>query len=341
MDIDDRKLRILAAIIETYIQTGEPVGSKTLAQKFGFTMSPATIRNEMAALFEMGLLEQPYTSAGRVPSHMGYRVYIDQLMQCQALTEAEKSEIEALFNLRDPDPDRLLADAAAALAKYTGCAAFSSTSTPHGVTVRKIQLIPTGTRTALLLLVASNGVIKNKVIRLDFNMTPQNAEFLDQLANGRFAGRSLEEISASYINSVAESVGEYSRIFTPVLAGIYELCRQVYDGQFYAGGQTNLLNYAEFDRVAHDLLTLVSNKRKMDAVLPHDDRPISVLIGKENPFEELAGGSVVVATYDIGPDRCGAIGLVGPVRLDYRRLIPHMEYFAKTLGRLLSETMEP
>ena len=130
MKLDPRKLQILTAIVETYIDTGEPVGSKTLSAKLGFQVSPATIRNDMAALFDMGLLEQPHTSAGRVPSHLGYRIYVDQLMHCKPLSEEEKSEIDALFNVRDPDPDKLLEDAAAALADYTNCATISTTITP-------------------------------------------------------------------------------------------------------------------------------------------------------------------------------------------------------------------
>jgi len=340
VEIDQRKLKILAAIVENYIRTGEPIGSKTLAQMLEFQVSPATIRNEMSALFDMGLLEQPHTSAGRVPSHLGYRVYINQLMHCKPLTEEERDEIDALFNVKDPDPDRLLEDAANALAHFTNCATISTTITPKHVTVRRIEIVPVDRRTVVMLVVASNGVIKNKVSRVDYNLNREIIEFFNKFANNRFGGRSMDEISTMYVSSVAVALGEYSRVFTPLLAGIYELCKAINDGQYFASGETNLLGYKEFDAVAHDLLTTIGDRDKITEILPFQKEGVQISIGKENPISELTDSSVVVATYKIGKDSCGAIGVVGPVRLNYQKLIPHLEYFAKTLGKLLSDTLE-
>lgn len=340
MELDARKLNILAAIVENYIRTGEPIGSKTLAQMLEFQVSPATIRNEMSALFDLGLLEQPHTSAGRIPSHLGYRVYINQLMHCKPLTEDERDEIDALFNVRDPDPDRLLEDAANALAQYTNCATISTTMTPSHVTVRRIEVVPIDRRTVVILVVATNGVVKNKVSRVDYTLNREILEFFNKFANDRFAGRSMEEITTMYLSSVAVALGEYSRVFTPLLAGIYELCKSINDGQYFASGETNLLSYKEFGSVAHDLLTTLSSRDKIADILPFSKEGVSISIGKENPRSELTDSSVIVATYKIGQDSCGAIGVVGPVRLDYEKLIPHLEYFANTLGRLLSDTLE-
>ncbi|MEG0753305.1 MAG: heat-inducible transcription repressor HrcA, partial [Angelakisella sp.] len=150
MELDARKLRILAAIAETYLATGEPVGSKLIATILGGEVSPATVRNDMAALFDMGLLEQPHTSAGRIPSHHGLRIFIDRLMKSQPLTLKERQEIDALFNRRNPDPDRLLEDAAKALAEYSGCAAISTTLYKQSAYVRKIELIPATSRTVVI-----------------------------------------------------------------------------------------------------------------------------------------------------------------------------------------------
>ena len=340
MDISPRKLKILAAIVEGYIFSGEPIGSKTLAGMLDFQVSSATLRNEMSALFDLGLLEQPHTSAGRVPSHLGYRVYINQLMRREELTEDERDEIDALFNVRDPDPDRLLRDAARALARYTNCATISTTITPHDVTIRRIEVVPIDRRTVVMLVVASNGVIRNKVARVDYNLTREIIEFFNKFANDRFAGRSIGEISSQYLNSVAVALGEYTRVFTPLLVGIFEVCRSIYEGQFYASGETNLLSYKEFGDIAHDLLTALADRNRMAEILPMNGEGVHVAIGKENSLSELMDSSVLVATYHIGRGSYGAIGVVGPVRLDYKTLIPHLEYFASTLGKLLSETLE-
>ncbi|MBC8584007.1 heat-inducible transcriptional repressor HrcA [Youxingia wuxianensis] len=340
MKLDPRKLQILTAIVETYIDTGEPVGSKTLSAKLGFQVSPATIRNDMAALFDMGLLEQPHTSAGRVPSHLGYRIYVDQLMHCKPLSEEEKSEIDALFNVRDPDPDKLLEDAAAALADYTNCATISTTITPKTVLVKRVEIIPVSVRTVLILIIATNGVIKSKVCRVDFNVNMDIVNFINNFANGRLAGKSLNDISQWYINSIAVTLGDYSRLFTPLLAAIYELCKEINDGQFYTSGAENLLSYRELGEIAHELLVTMSNREELLGVIASKQDAVFITIGKENSRSELSDTSVVVTKYKIGEQNSGAIGVIGPIRMDYAKLIPHLEYFSRTLGRLLAETFE-
>ncbi len=339
MTIDDRKKRILAAIVEEYIRTGEPVGSKTLLRVADLNVSSATIRNDMAELFDEGLLEQPHTSAGRIPSHLGYRRYIDSLMCCKPLSEEEKANIDALFNVRDPDPDKLLEDAAEVLAEYTKCAAVVASATPKHVSVKKIDLVPVDSRTVVLILLSSNGVIKSKVCRTNFLLTPDITDFFRKFATDRFCNRTLNEISSWYVNSGAISLGEYSRLFTPLIASIYELCQEVWAGQFFVHGETNLLSYGEFEKIAHDLLTFISSKNEMTALLDRMAFGVDVKIGKENSSYELSGASIVVANYSAGEDNRGAVGVIGPVRLDYRTLIPHIEYFARTLGNLLSDTL--
>lgn len=340
MKLDERKLRILAAVVEIYNDTGEPVSSKAILKRLGLGVSSATVRNDMAALFDQGLLEQPHTSAGRIPSHLGYRIYIDQLMHCKPLSEEERLEIEALFNVRDPDPDKLLEDAAQALAEYTNCATVSTTITPKTVRVKRIEIIPAGQRTCVILLIATNGVIKNKVCRVDFSITPETVEFLNQFTNGRLVGRSVSDITQRYINSVSATLGDYSRLFIPVLVAVYELCREVNEGQFYTGGSANLLGYKEFADVARELLLAMGNREELLGVIASRQDNVFITIGKENNRSELADTSVVVTKYKIGEQNSGAIGVIGPVRMDYARLIPHLEYFSGMLGKLLAETFE-
>ena len=221
MDLDERKLRILSAVVENFIATGDPVGSKLVAQLLGNQVSSATVRNDMSALFDMGLVEQPHTSAGRVPSHLGYRVYVDRLMHPKPVPKRERDEIDALFNVKNPDPDRLLEAAAGQLAQRTQCAAFTLMATPASVKARRIEILPAGERTAVIVLIATNGVVRNKVIRVDFSLTQELLKFINAFSNAKLGGLPLREISAGYINSVAVSLGEYSRIFTPLLAAVF------------------------------------------------------------------------------------------------------------------------
>lgn len=340
MRFDERKQKILSAIIETYIRTGEPVGSKTLSEMPGISVSPATIRNEMAALFAMGLLEQPHTSAGRIPSHLGYRIYLDNFMREEPLTEDERDGIDALFNISDPDPDRLLEDSAEALAEYTGCATVAMTTTPAYVTVKHIDIVPADRGTVVLLVIASNGVVKSKVCRLSFRVNTGITDFFKKFANDRFSGHTLKEISAEYVTSVAVQLGDYSEVFNPLIVSIYELCKEVYNGQYYLGGQEKLLMYNEYSDRALEIMKLLSKREEIGSMLGKNPSGVTVFIGKENTLSELSGSSLIVARFNIGDNDCGTIGLIGPVRMDYSRLIPHLEYFAEKLGTLLSMTYQ-
>ena len=338
MALDGRKAPILKIVVERFIQTGEPVGSKYVAQAMGNSVSSATIRNEMSALEEAGLLEQPHTSSGRVPTHMGYRVYLDEMMEQEPLTARERGEIDALFNVRNADPDQLLRDAAASLAELTRLAAVSTTMIPHTVTVKRVEIIPAGRRTVVILLVASSGVIKNKVCRVDFELTEAVIRFFVEFANKQLVGRSLEEITSSYLNSVSVSLGEYARLFMPVFAALFDLVREINDGQYFARGTTNLLSYQELAETAYDLLSFIEQPQEMHELISGHSAPIQVLIGRDASVAQLADSSVLIARYNIGENAAGAIGIVGPVRMNYARLLPHLEYFASTLGKLLSET---
>lgn len=162
-------------------------------------------------------------------------------MRCEPLSDEERREIDALFNVRDPDPDKLLEDAAEALADYTNCATVSTTITPRTVQVKRIEIVPAGARTVVVLVIATNGVIKNKVCRVDFRLTNELVGFLNQFANGRLVGKPVSEISQYYVNSIAVTLGEYSAPFVPVLAAIYELCREISEGQFYTSGARTCL----------------------------------------------------------------------------------------------------
>ncbi len=340
MELDRRKMKILAAIVSEYIRTGEPVGSKRVAQMLDTQVSSATCRNEMSHLFGLGLLEQPHTSAGRIPSHLGFRIYLDELLTPQRLTEEEKDGIDALFNIHNPDPDRLLADAAETLARVTGCVTVSSTRPPRQVTVRKIELLPISPHVVMIVVLASNGVIKNKAYRLDMVCSREVLSFFNKFANDRFVGKSIEDISVGYLNSVAVALGEYSRAFTPLLAGVFEICHQIRAGQFYTQGSTNLLGHPDFRANAYELLTLLDDRAALqNALSGPEDRALYVKIGKENHLPQLENSAVLVARYNVGQDNTGIIGLIGPVRMDYAKLIPHLQYFAMTLGNLLSDTM--
>ena len=339
MELDPRKSRILAAVVESYIRTGEPIGSKMIAAMLDDNVSSATVRNDLAYLGEQGLIEQPHTSAGRIPSHLGLRYYLDHLMQPQPLEEEARGEIDARFNYCDPDPARVLEGAARRRAKETGCFAISTTISRQSLFVKRIEIIPATAHTVVILLLCSNGMVKNKVCRVHFDLTPNVVDFFQSFANGRLAGRSLNEITAQYINSMAFTLGEHTDIFAPLLAAIYELCREACEGALYRSGTGNLLEHPELRTVADRLYRLLDSREEMLRIIGSSDHDLFVSVGRENARIEMENSSMIVAKYRIGEDSIGALGLVGPVRMEYARLIPHLQYFAGMLGRMLSDTL--
>ena len=193
----------------------------------------------------------------------------------------------------------------------------------------------------VVMVIASNGSVKSKVCRVSFSVTQEICRFFTSFANGRLAGRSLNEISAAYINSVAYSFGDYTEVFTTLLSAIYSLCKEMGDGQFCTKGVTNLLRYDEMKDFSRELVVMLDEKQSAIGLIPDGNFELKVTVGKENNSMELSNAAVVAVKYPIGHSRCGTLALIGPVRMEYPKLIPHMQYFAKMLSELLSETMEP
>ncbi len=339
MELDRRKLDILTIITRMYLETGEPVGSKLVAELLGGRFSPATIRNDMAVLYELGLLEQPYTSAGRIPSHIGLRLYIDRLMEARPLTYAERNEIEAIFNRVVPDTDELLEDSARALADMTGYAAVSTTVYKNSAYVKRIELISATAKTVVILLITSSGLIRNKVCRVSFVLTQRIIEFFSSFANSRIIGRSLSEITAEYIRSMAITLGEYTDIFLPLLTAIYDICRETCQSKLYYSGESNLMENEKLRQVANNLLRSLHSREEILSIMESEADEVSVSIGAEISRPEFNDSSVLFSRYRIGDDSFGIIGLIGPLRMDYAKLIPHLQYFSDMLGKLINDTL--
>ncbi len=338
MTPEQRKLRVLSMVVEEFIRTGEPAGSKLLAELLQNTVSSATLRNDMSLLDKVGYLQQPHASAGRIPTQKGIRLYLDRLMETVPLDEREKIGIDALFNVRNADPDKLLEDAAQTLSDITHLATVTTTIIPKTVTVRSIQIVPVGRYTGAILLAASSGVIKNKVCRLDFELTPPVIDFFTRFANQRLDGVSLDAITTNYLHSLSVGLGQYSGVFAPVMNAVYELVKEINEGQYYYKGTTNLLEYPELDSHSYDLLSLIEDGSELIKIIAESSQMTTVLVGRESNNPRLSKSSVLISRYSIGESAVGGIGVIGPVRMDYKRLIPLVEYFAGTLGKLLSDT---
>ena len=337
----ERKKRILEAIVRAYVATGEPVGSKMLCEMLGNTVSSATIRNELADLVEMGYLEQPHTSAGRIPSHLGYRFYIDKLMGKTVLPEKERSLIDTMLMDFNSDPERLLEEASQALASATKLAAVSTTPASDNAVIRSIQLVPTGRRSALIVLMTSSGVMKNRLCRCDFDLTPELLRVVSRLLGDKFTGKLLGEITLAYIQTLAASLGSLAFMISPVLMAVFEAVKDASASDVCLEGQANLLVYPDFDGgSARRIMEFLNRRGELANLLNKKKGSLQILVGSENDIPELAYSSLVVAKYTINGQEAGSIGIIGPTRMDYAHAVASLEYLADAVGKILTDVLK-
>ncbi len=339
-DLSERKKKILAIIIERYIATGEPVGSKTICSEMGNAVSSATIRNDMADLVDSGLLEQPHTSAGRVPSQAGYRYYVDNLMSAYELGVEEQERIKIWLQSFAGEPDKLLEKAGSILAELTDCVAVSSSPADSEAFIKRIELVPLSPHTAMIVLLATSGILKSAVVRSDAEINVDIAEVFYNITQNYFVGKSVSDISVTFIQTLVASLGDRVFIMSPFLCAISDLCEAVKTTDLHLKGQSNILNHTELSEDAFLLLDFLHRGTPLENMLNNQKKSLNVAIGAENSYRELKNASTIFSKYSVGNRDSGSIGIIGPTRIDYARLIPSISYLAGVIGTLLSETLD-
>lgn len=341
MELGARKQQIVSAIVDAYIRTGEPIGSKALVYALDQAVSSATIRNDMADLAAAGFLAQPHTSAGRVPTAKAFRFYLDRLLACRPLSEVCRREMDEVLEPASGDPEKLIAVASELLARETGVAAVAATPDPKSSVVRRIELLRVGTRSAAVLLMTEGGNLHSRVCRLD---TECNGVVLEQIAahlNHEFAGKVLSEIGVAQAQRLLVQLGRYGLSYAPLLTAFIELVSESAQADVQLSGQLNLLQHPDYPLdQARSLLALLSRREWLNGMLTAHPRGLRVVLGSESPSPELNGSCIIVTQYALGDRENGALGLIGPVRMDYARAIPRLQYVAQSVGRLLTQLFE-
>lgn len=339
MELSPRKEKILAAVVENYIKTGEPVGSKSIMATL--SVSSATIRNEMAELSALGFLEQPHTSAGRIPTNEGYRYYVDNLMGIRRLDEAEKHRIEAGILIKNASPETILARASDFLADMTECAAVSTTPSGENTTVKRVEFVPVGTRTGMIVLLTSTGMIKSKVCRSDYDLTVSVIEKFYNIVKTSFLGMPIDEIDVATLQTLVASMGSDALTMIPFVSTLSELAQEAMKTSVMLGGQSNILRYgSDYGSTAYELMDFLRRGEPISRILSESNgNDVGVTIGGENKFRQLENSSVITAHYTIDGDKRGSIGIIGPTRIDYASLIPSVRYLTDLVGELLTQTL--
>ena len=339
MTVSERKKKILAAVVDEYIRTAEPVGSRFIAEKAGLGCSSATIRNELAELVNMGYLEQPHTSAGRVPTPAGYRMYVNELMEKQKLSLEETEEINSRLNVKLRQLDETISDVSRLASQITDYPALALTTRAPAL-IKRFDIIYVDANTFIIVVMLSDSTVKNKLVHLPVSVTEQMMKKLSVLFNANFVGISEEQITPLLISSTERAADDTMGITSVIASFAIEVLSEAFRPTAFVAGENRLLNQPEYrdpDK-AHRLMSYLSGGNH---ILPDEelaslaDNGVQVLIGPENVAEELKDSSVVIATYDAGDNTKGLIGVVGPTRMDYSAVAAKLSALAAGLSRRL------
>ncbi len=333
MELDERKVKILEAIIRNYLETGEPVGSRTISKYTDLNLSSATIRNEMADLEELGYIIQPHTSAGRIPSDAGYRLYVDRMMKDkeQELEDREQEllKMQDLLIEKVDKVETLLQNVAKTLADNTNYATLVTAPKYAGNRLKFIQLSEVEPGQVLMVVVTEGNLIKNKIIQVDTPLDNETILKLNLLLNSSLNGLTVEEINLTLISKLTGQAGEYTKLIRDILDAVAEIAGAPDDLQIYTSGATNIFKYPELSTQAKasELISTFEEKKQLTELVndtlskENYGTGIQIYIGNETPVHTMKDCSVVTATYELGEGVKGTIGIVGPKRMDYEKVV--------------------
>lgn len=343
--LNDRKKKILKAIIKTYMETGEPVGSRTISKYTDLNISSATIRNEMSDLTDLGYIVQPHTSAGRIPSDKGYRLFVDELMKEK---ESEVAELRELVLEKTDKMEKVLKQAARVLASNTNYATMISVPQYSGSRLKFIQLSRVSDLQLVAVVVCENNVIRNQIINLNEEMNDETILKLNLLLNTNLNGLPIQDINLGMIARLKEQAGIHSGVVATVLDAVAATIHVDEDDmEIYTSGAKNLFKYPELSdkSKASELISTFEEKQQLANLVKErlsdtENTGIQVYIGNESPIETMKDCSVVTATYELGEGMTGTIGIIGPKRMDYENVVDNLKTLKVELDKIFRKKLE-
>ena len=348
MDMNERKLQILQAIIMNYLETAEPVGSRTISKKFVTEFSSATIRNEMSDLEEMGLIVQPHTSAGRIPTSSGYRLYVDQIMKKDQVSGQEKDVLRSMLKEKTMQLDSLLkeiGDILAAMTKYTSVVTMPQL---RRVELKHVQLVPLDQKSAVMILVVDGNIVRNHIIPLAGPVSDRKLYEVSDVLNKELCGRAIDDINLPLIQKIKKECGLDSDTMESLLNAINDTLQHSADTDVFTAGTTNILNFPEFSDIARarSLMEFFEQKDQVLHMIRLEDEDddsktgLKIRIGTENTIEQLHDCSIVTANYRYNDSSVGSISVVGPMRMNYNMVVSALENLMRDFPDLFKEAPE-
>lgn len=336
--LNDRKIQILQAIINDYIETAEPVGSRTIAKKYNMGISSATIRNEMSDLEEMGFILQPHASSGRIPSDLGYRLYVDHLMQKRELNAEEQRLLQSVISRDINQIDYLMEETAKIISALTNYTTIISEPMGRRAKIKQIRLLPLDDASVLLVIVTEDNFMKNHVIKMDAVPDEGQLYEMSKCLNRTFQGCALQQIDGAVIHVLHQQLGSFSHLLPPILKALEATVHAAEKVQVHMSGTKNILAFPEFSDIskAKSLFQTLEEKDVLVTLLEESkSNDLQVLIGSENTVQSMQDCSLITATYKLSDDTRGTIGIVGPTRMDYSQVISVLNGMVQNIEKVL------
>ena len=340
MELTERKKKVLRSVVDLYIRTAEPVGSKAITELPDMKYSSATIRNEMADLTAMGYLEQPHTSAGRIPSAAGYRLYVDELMADYRLSMDEANSIHNAIEEKMQRVDKMVEKVAKLVSQATNLPAISAASRQSGATVNRFDLILAVQGSFILVLLLSTDEVVNKLIKLPLNVTEMDLKLLGAVCNAAMTGLTPDDFTAELLEKIMSSAGAAATLVPVIVEFTTDTLRRHGATNMVVTGQQRLLGLPEYRDVDKAMTVMTSLDEESLSGLPAvmmNENGTKVLVGPEHVAQELKDTSVVMTKFDIGDGLQGMIGVVGPTRMDYAKVTARLSYFAESLSKMFAK----
>lgn len=342
MDLNQRKLQILHAIISDYLETAEPVGSRTISKKYDLGISSATIRNEMSDLEELGLIRQPHTSAGRIPSDQGYRLYVEQLMDYPIVEMQQLEMVQQIIEEKIDKIESMIQDISKLVAMVTNYTTLISAPQTHKAKLKHIQLISLDERTIIVVTVIESNLVRNHLLNTAKPVLSDTLMKLSNMLNQDLQGLTIDHIHESLIESIKQRMEGYGALVDDIFSAIIETIQFVDEPEIYLSGAIHILDFPEFNDVlkAKTLFHALEEKEFLASILSpkpskQKHKDIHITIGNENAAEEMKDCSVITTTYKIGDQILGTIGILGPTRMDYGRVIATLSSLVKNMDHMI------
>lgn len=337
--LTDRQRLILGAIVDDYIRSAEPVGSRSISKRGDIAFSPATIRNEMSDLEELGYLEQPHTSAGRIPSHLGYRYYVDQLAPLGDMSNMELDKIKLFFAERVQEQEEIIRQVAMILSEMTNYTSIVLGPELFNTTLKHMQIIPLNAEQAVAIIVTSNGHVENKVVNIPRGISISEIEKVVNILNTKLSGVPLLQLKPKLYSEIGEELSKHVHRYEELIHVLESSFGNDEDSKVFLSGTTNMLTQPEFRDVekVKSILDLLEEHDTLVKMLAHTPSGIQVRIGSENKLDAFQSCSLITATYSVEGQTLGTIGILGPTRMEYGRVINLLAYLSRDLANIISK----